>query len=208
MTIAATDNARLKQGYARYIGHSFLIVVGIHLFLFYFAPPFEFKPYRLINDEPIVWVPTDDYAIPAAPREVPRPPVAIEPAGAGEEVTDVEIPENAFGDFSAGFAPRAPEGERVTEFIAFNEPPVLISSVRPAYPELSRQSGIEGQVLLRVLVDTDGTVRDVSVLQSDVTPAMDKAAIAAAWHFRFRPAKQGAVSVRAHIVVPVIFKLH
>ena len=78
----------------------------------------------------------------------------------------------------------------------------------PTYPALARQAGIEGTVLLRVIVGTDGKVESASVIQSDVTPAMEKAAIAAARKFIFKPARQRTVPVRASMAVPIRFKLH
>jgi TonB family protein len=68
--------------------------------------------------------------------------------------------------------------------------------------------GIEGTVLLNVLVDEEGKVEDVSIIQSDVTGAMEKAAVEAAKGFFFKPAKQRTVPVKAHIAVPIRFKLH
>jgi len=62
--------------------------------------------------------------------------------------------------------------------------------------------------LLRVVVGVDGKVESASVIQSDCTPAMEKAAIAAARQFLFKPAKQRTVPVRASMAVPIRFKLH
>jgi TonB family protein len=101
-----------------------------------------------------------------------------------------------------------PPAETATEFHAFDEAPVLLRAQSPRYPDLARQAGIEGTVLLNVLVDEDGKVGDVSIIQSDVTSAMEKAAIEAAKGFFFKPAKQRTVPVRAHIAVPIRFKLH
>ena len=85
---------------------------------------------------------------------------------------------------------------------------MLIKYVSPRYPDLARQAGIEGTVLLRVLVGKDGKVVSANVLQSDVTPMMEKAAVAAAKQFRFKPAKQRTVPVKATMMVPIRFKLH
>jgi protein TonB len=101
-----------------------------------------------------------------------------------------------------------PPPEQAQEFHAFDEPPVLIRSQTPRYPDLARQAGIEGTVLLSVLVDEDGKVSDVSVIQSDVTTAMEKAAEEAVKNFYFKPAKQRTVPVKAHIAVPIRFKIH
>ncbi len=109
------------------------------------------------------------------------------------------------GGFS-GYIP--PPADQAQEFYAFDEAPVLIRFVNPVYPDLARQAGIEGTVELEVLVGVDGKVVEVSVLRSDVTTAMEKAAEQAAMQFLFKPAKQRTVPVEARIAVPIRFKLH
>jgi periplasmic protein TonB len=106
----------------------------------------------------------------------------------------------------SGYIP--PPADQAQEFYAFDEAPVLIRFVNPVYPDLARQAGIEGTVLLDVLVGDDGKVIEATVAQSDVTTAMEKAAEQAAMQFLFKPAKQRTVPVEAHIAVPIRFKLH
>ena len=93
-------------------------------------------------------------------------------------------------------------------FLAFDEPPSLSFYEPPKYPSLARDAGIEGTVAIKVLVSEEGKVIDAVVLSSDVTPAMEKAALAAAWKCRFRPAKQRTVPVRAHVMIPFQFQLN
>lgn len=209
MAIALTDSARVREGYAGYVGRSLFAVLAIHLLLFSFAPPFHFKPYELpVGDGPIEVLPPDDIELPPPPRDVPAPAVDIRPADDGEPVEDVIIPPNFFPDFGAGPVSRVDEPERSGVFVAFDEKPVLLVAAPPVYPELARQAGIEGKVVVKVLVDTDGTVVSASVIESDVTPAMEKAAIRAALKFVFMPAVQGSQRVRAYMAVPVAFRLH
>jgi protein TonB len=59
-----------------------------------------------------------------------------------------------------------------------------------------------------VLVSEKGTVINVAVLHSDVTPAMDNAAISAVRKFRFKPARQRMKPVKAYMAIPIVFKLH
>jgi len=74
--------------------------------------------------------------------------------------------------------------------------------------QLAREAGIEGTVAVSVLVSEEGKVLSASVLSSDVTPAMEKAALEAAKKCRFRPAKQRTVAVKAHVMIPFQFQLH
>jgi protein TonB len=208
MAIALTTNARFKQGYARCVGYSLLGAAAIHFLLFLFFPAFDFPPVEIEVPPPPIIVLPDDVVVPPEPGEVIGPPLEIVPAADGELIDDVELQPNVYRGFSEIPVPTASPLEEAREFYPFDEAPVLITYVTPVYPELMRQAGIEGTVYLLVLVGADGSVRRVSVLQSDVTPAMERAAMAAAKRFLFRPAKQGAFCVEAQMMVPVVFSLH
>jgi len=75
----------------------------------------------------------------------------------------------------------------------------------PAYPEIAREAGVEGTVLVRVLVDAQGTVRDRILLQSVL--GLDEAALAAAATAVFRPALQQDKPVAVWVVLPIEFRL-
>ncbi len=208
VAIAITSNASFKQEYARCLRYSFFAAVAIHLLLFYYCPQFDFKP-LVIPEVPVTtFVPSPKYKIPPKPEPVKDPVVNIIPAENGEEETDADIRPNVYRDFDEFLEPSTDTEEKAKEFYPFDEAPELIKSVTPVYPELMRQAGIEGMVNLLVLVGDDGTVLRVSVLRSDVTPVMERAAMAAVKKFLFRPAKQGSFSVKARMMVPIVFSLH
>jgi protein TonB len=85
--------------------------------------------------------------------------------------------------------------------------PVLLSSVIPGYPESARRLGIEGQVVLRFVVDQSGRVdRDIEVVTS--LPMLDQAAIDAVRQWRFSPARdRDGNPVRVLVSVPLQFTL-
>ena len=208
MAVVAVENQKFKAGYNKYLRNSLYLTLVLHFVGIYFSPPFEFKPYVLKEQEFIVIETAEDFELPPPPKEIDQPVVPIA-AEEGEEVDeDTEIAPTSFDRIENLPPPPPPPSESQSEFYAFDEPPVLIRHVAPTYPALARQAGIEGMVLLRVVVGTDGKVESASVIQSDVTPAMEKAAIAAARKFIFKPAKQRTVPVRASMAVPIRFKLH
>lgn len=88
-----------------------------------------------------------------------------------------------------------------------DQPPVLVSRTLPAYPERARRLGIEGQVVLRFVVDQFGRVeRDIQVIDS--FPMFDQAAIDAVRQWRFSPARdRNGNAVRVVISVPLQFTL-
>jgi TonB family protein len=61
----------------------------------------------------------------------------------------------------------------------------LLQRVEPEYPEEARQRHIEGPVVLRVLVGTDGAVQELEVVSGD--PLLAKAATDAVRRWRFQP---------------------
>ncbi|MDD3643517.1 MAG: TonB family protein [Candidatus Krumholzibacteria bacterium] len=208
MAVTAVANVKFKAGYNRYLRNSLYAAIVAHFLVIYFSPPFEFKPYVLREQEFIVVETAEDFELPPPPKEIDQPAVVME-AAEGEEVDEeAEIAPTSFDRIDNLPPPPPPPSETSQEFYAFDEPPQLIKYVSPKYPSLARQANIEGTVLLRVVVGVDGKVEQASVITSDCTPAMEKAAIAAARQFVFKPAKQRTVPVRASMAVPIRFKLH
>jgi len=208
VALVAVANQEFKNKYNRYVRNSLYVVLVVHFLMFYFTPTFTFKPYVLREQYfQAVELPTS-FELPPPPKEVAAPVVPIEAAEGEEADADAgDIAPTSFENLDA-LPPPPPPSETAQEFYAFDEAPVLIKFVNPKYPDLARQAGIEGTVLLNVLVGIDGKVIQVSVIQSDVTPAMEKSAGEAAKQFLFKPAKQRTVAVKARVAIPIRFKLH
>ena len=64
--------------------------------------------------------------------------------------------------------------------------------VEPEYPESAVEAGIEGQPLVNVEINADGSVRSVVLTRSSGNAAIDRAAIEAAQRSRFQPVEGGA----------------
>jgi protein TonB len=58
----------------------------------------------------------------------------------------------------------------------------------PEYPQDALQHQISGSVIVAFTVDTNGTTRDVSVVESKPAGVFDKAALNAVRHWRYAPA--------------------
>ena len=80
-----------------------------------------------------------------------------------------------------------------------------LTRVPPEYPNLARQAGVDGTVVVRALVGTDGLVKSTRIVKS--IPMLDAAAERAVRQWRFKPAMRGAVAVWAWTTVPVRFTL-
>lgn len=74
-----------------------------------------------------------------------------------------------------------------------DSPPRPTSRTPPRYPPRARADGVEGHVVLSLLVDASGRVEKVQVLESSPPGVFDDAALDAVRQWRFEPATyQGA----------------
>jgi protein TonB len=79
----------------------------------------------------------------------------------------------------------------------------------PAYPIQALRAGVQGTVLLKVLVDASGKPVQVLIAHSSGSRALDAAArshVLAAW--RFHPAQRGGHAIEAWARVPIRFDLN
>lgn len=82
------------------------------------------------------------------------------------------------------------------------------SAPAPRYPRESMSAGQQGTVLLRVLVDVDGTPLDVEIKRSSGFARLDNAArqqVLKKW--KFRPAIRDGQAIQVYGIVPVTFRL-
>jgi periplasmic protein TonB len=91
------------------------------------------------------------------------------------------------------------------EYVYVEELPEAVSTVRPVYPDIAREAGVDGVVLVQALVGKDGKVKDVRVVKN--IPMLDDAAIAAVKQWVFKPALSNNKPVAVWVAVPVKFAL-
>ena len=85
------------------------------------------------------------------------------------------------------------------------EPPLQLVRVNPIYPEEARAAGIEGVVILEILIAEDGTVTVTDVLRS--VPELDEAAIDAVSQWVYEPTLLNGEPVELEVNVTVNFTL-
>lgn len=85
-------------------------------------------------------------------------------------------------------------------------PPQIVREVKPDYTEDARRRGIEGDVVLEIVVRSDGSVGDVKVLQG-LGGGLDRRAVDAVRQWKFSPAKRFGTPVDVLVEVAVEFKL-
>ena len=86
------------------------------------------------------------------------------------------------------------------------DPPGLLHEVTPDYTEEARRAGLEGEVLLEVVVGPDGGVSDVRVLRR-LGAGLDERAVDAVRQWRFSPARRFGTPVAVVVEVAVEFTL-
>ena len=153
--------------------------------------------------------PTEQIKRPPPP---PRPsvPVASEDEDVPEDLT-IDETEIDFDDIPP--PPEAPpEDESSSVFVAFDEAPQPIGGFaaiqrKLKYPDIARKAGIEGRVIVNVLVGVDGGVVDTRILKSLGHAGCDEAAIKAIKAVKWKPARQRDRAVQVWVGIPVIFKL-
>jgi TonB family protein len=86
--------------------------------------------------------------------------------------------------------------------------PVPVHEEKPYYTPAAMQAGVQGSVLLEAVVLTDGSVGDVSVLQSlDATYGLDQQAIDAMKLWTFQPGTRAGQPVRVAVQIQMTFTL-
>jgi len=78
---------------------------------------------------------------------------------------------------------------------------------KPDYPPLAKEDGMEGQVIIKALVGTDGKVDRTEIEQSSGYKELDKAASAATREWVFTKPTKDAEPVRTWVTIPFNFSL-
>ena len=78
---------------------------------------------------------------------------------------------------------------------------------RLVYPDVAKENGVQGRVMLQFTVNTDGSVSGVKVLRG-VDPSLDKEAVrVVSMSPKWTPGKQRDRKVKVTYTFPVIFQL-
>ena len=135
-----------------------------------------------------------------------RPSIPV-PSDDEDIADDLTLDELDFDDFSNLDAPPPPPSGPKVVFIPYDDPPQALSPIRPSYPEIAQEAGIEGVVVVQAFIDKKGRVKETLILKGVPNTGLDEAAMEAIRKTRFRPAKQRERAVGVWISIPVNFKL-
>ncbi len=151
----------------------------------------------------------DPAVVPPKPRPVTRKPETM-PTPPSVQLT---TPESAASP-SAAVAPAptpAPPAPVAAPVAATATQPRFdadyLDNPKPAYPALSRRSGEQGKVVLRVQVAASGLPTEVQLHAGSGSSRLDNAALDAVRRWKFVPARLGSEPVAASVLVPIVFSL-
>ena len=149
----------------------------------------------------------------APPPPPPRPAIPVE-SDQEDSAEDLTMEETFLDDFEAWEAPPLPDNATTARirFIPYDEPPVPVGgygaiTANLIYPEIARQAGIEGTVVLRLYVSARGFVEEIVVEKGVPQTGMDEAAIRAVRMVRFKPAMQRDRALGVWIAIPIHFRI-
>jgi len=203
------------------------LATAVFLVALLFSPPrWAPEPIRVVDVAPRPYVPLLDLqeSIPPAPPATPMrsrtfpdecvirptadpeaPPVEVTGAQSGPIEGDVKRPLEGV----VGVA-----GDREEPPPDFNDPrfpdelPVLVTKVEPEYPSLARQAGVEGRVVVHILVGKDGRVLKTQVAERFSNLLLNEAALEAAQRCVFKPALTNNRPVAVWVAMPFDFRLY
>jgi protein TonB len=204
---ANLNDGTLKEQYSTVTRIGAVLACLLGLFSFYglqrFDPDIDIESEGQIIIENIEIPETQQFETPPPPA---RPSIPIE--SEDEDLADdLTIEETDLDNFDAWDAPPPPPSGPQFKFIPYDDPPRPITPIKPVYPDIAQEAGIEGQVLIQCFIDKTGRVKETIVIKGVPNTGLNESAIAALRKTRFRPARQRENPVGVWITIPINFKL-
>lgn len=198
----------LKESYPYYFRLAVIASLVLHFLFFVAAPAFTPSPYvpRRSDVVEIEEYKPEELSSVEEPEQVERPKLPVEAESEAE--VEEETVEDMVGLDAVEKLPPPPDLSRyvyIPHEVAPQPKPGFF--VQPKYPEIAKQAGIEGRVILHLFINTEGNVLKVLVAKS-LEESLDKSAMEAAYKWKFYPALQRdkPVAVWASRVVTFILK--
>ena len=121
---------------------------------------------------------------------------------------EIEFQDTDFDSWDDWDAPDASTGPNI-KFIPFDTPPKPKRGlgIKPLYPEIAKEAGIEGTVYIQFFIDEKGNVTEAYVQKGVPNTGLDEAALKAVKKSKWNPARQREKKVGVWQTVPVRFEL-
>lgn len=211
----------ISEGSWKNVGMCLLITLGIFLLLPVTRYISQFREDRvgLMTSDPVEQIPPllpeQEIKEEEKPEEQERPELTMEeqpPLTLSELQASLNVtPGSGFGfgsrDLESLFFQVQDIGSLIFEIKDLDNVPRLISSERPIYPHELRRDRIEGEVVLLVLINTEGRVMVLGVERS-TNREFELAAIRAARTARYTPPLRNGQKVNVRFLLPFYFTIN
>ncbi|MBT3251664.1 MAG: energy transducer TonB [Candidatus Marinimicrobia bacterium] len=197
----------------RYI--SILVIFGI-AFISYLFPRFFNEQSELTSEDKQEIIEFIDFN--NTPPEIipPRPPHETIPVPDEDEFLDEErtTDETTNDDFDDWPPPPRIADDKKTEvkFIPYDKVPEPVGGYAELgrnviYPEIAREAGIHGTVIIQTYIDENGKIKETIILNGMPNTGLDEAAIKAIRKTKWKPAQQRDKNVAVWVSIPIKFSL-
>ncbi|HEU5260438.1 MAG TPA: energy transducer TonB [Gemmatimonadales bacterium] len=178
------------------------LAVKVDTTMVYLAQPEQPQPQKPLPQPVQLDVPLRGFQTVVAPTEIPStiPPLNLQEKFNPKDYSGIGVE----GGVAAGVVPT---GEVYLEAIV-QEKPALLSAPQVRYPELLRQAGIQGRVVIQAIIDTTGRAEPNSIkIVRSPNPGFDEAS--RNWMLRalFRPARVRGRAVRVLVEMPIDYRI-
>lgn len=223
MEAKKNQKADLKNKSSLFLNLGLTLSVGLVLVAFEWKSPYS-GPLKEIGTNSENWVIEDIPLTIQTPPPPPPPQVSVEIKQVDDEIElddldiDIDINLSETEEISDVILPgEAPIEEEVDEILDFTEVQATFKGGMEAwysylnknlrYPSLAKRMGIEGTVLVRFVINKDGSVQDVEVLRP-LGGGCDEVAMKVIQNSpEWIPGRFKGQVVRSRMVMPIKFKL-
>lgn len=198
----------------------FVVALGINAVLFLLLPllshsrvspeigsePVGVNLVRLPEPEP----PVEEEELPRPPEDPPEPVLsgAFEPELFTPRLRNLDMPAlNLKIDARPLGAPSDLGLRLFYNAEDLDQPPLALAKVPPLYPFRAKRMDIEGYVKVRFLVDEEGQVSRITVLESEPQGVFDAAVLHALPSWKFQPGRIMGEPVSSWVVTTIRFEL-
>ncbi|RKY86960.1 energy transducer TonB [candidate division KSB1 bacterium] len=203
----------LKLKYRKVLELCLIISLALHTILFLGFKKFESQPVEEVAPQlniVIEDIPKTVQIKAPPPPSRPAIPVASEDEDLMDDVT-IEDTEIKFDEIPPPPPPPQVTEEEIPPFLPFEQQPKIIGGYEAfrktiIYPEIAIKAKVEGQVIIRTLVNKKGIPEKFQVVKG-IGAGCEEAVIAALRKTKFTPAMQRDRPVKFWINIPVEFRL-
>jgi protein TonB len=215
--------ANVRKDYAVTLEVSFIIALGILVFLFRAELAIDATMENVVTEQEVVQM--EEIVQTEQVQKPPPPPRPQAPVVVSDDVIleDLDLDLDATLDIDeplADLPPPPPPDEAVVEeeevddlqvFVAVEQMPELIGGIgdlqaKLRYPEVARLAGVSGRVFVEFVVDQEGNVTNPVVIRG-IGGGCDEEAMRVVKDAKFIPGKQRGRPVRVRYVLPIMFVL-